>query len=167
MFTMLMLFAQRPNFNTGPNPGDAAAGGAMLAGQLCACGFELIVLALIFASWWKIFDKAGEPGWAAIVPIYNMIVMCRIAGKPEWWVLLLLIPFVNFVIGILVMIGLAENFGKSGAFAVGLILLGIVFLPILAFGDAQFQGPGGGGGNYGRRRSRRRDDYDDEDEDEG
>jgi hypothetical protein len=166
---MLMLFAQRPNFNTGPNPGDAAAAGAMMVMNLCICGFELLLFAVIIASWWKIFDKAGEPGWASIVPIYNMVVMCRVAGKPEWWVLLLLIPFVNFVIAILVMIGLAENFGKSGAFAIGLILLGFVFLPILAFGDAQFQGAGGGGGgNYGSRRRRRsrRDDYDDDDDED-
>src|SRR5262245_11744438 len=75
--------------------------------------FMLIWLGLavaVIAGIWKTFTKAGEPGWAAIVPIYNMIVMLKIAGKPVWWVVLLLIPFVNFIVFIMVCISLAENF---------------------------------------------------------
>lgn len=105
--------------------------------------FGLVYLAfivLIIVSLWKIFTKAGEPGWAAIVPIYNAIVLLKIAGKPWWWLLLFIIPFVNLVIGILVMISLAKNFGKGGGFGVGLALLGFIFFPILAFGDARYQG---------------------------
>ena len=99
----------------------------------------LALLAFIIAGVWKTFTKAGEPGWAAIIPIYNVIVLCRIAGKPEWWVLLFLIPIVNFVVAILVAVGVAENFGKSALFGLGLAFLGFIFYPILGFGDAQYR----------------------------
>jgi hypothetical protein len=96
------------------------------------------ILVLMIASQWKIFTKAGKPGWACIVPIYNIVVLLEIVKKPTWWVILFLIPIVNFVILILIMIELAKAFGKDGGFAAGLILLGVVFLPILAFGDAKY-----------------------------
>ncbi len=101
-------------------------------------GAAFIILMIV--SVWKVFVKAGEPGWASIVPIYNAIVYLKIAGKPLWWIILLIIPFVNFIILILVALGLAKNFGKSGGFGIGLLLLGFIFLPILAFGDAKFVG---------------------------
>ena len=85
----------------------------------------------------KVFDKAGEPGWAAIVPIYNFIVMLRIAGKPGWWILLMLIPGVNLIIMIIAMIALAARFGKGTGFGLGLAFLPPIFLPMLAWGDAQ------------------------------
>lgn len=99
----------------------------------------LAFIVLIIASFWRIFDKAGRPGWAAIVPIYNAIVLLQVSGKPWWWIILMLIPFVNIIIIILVYLGLARNFGKGTGFAIGLMLLGIIFFPILAFGDAQYQ----------------------------
>lgn len=108
-----------------------------------AIGF-LIWLALvvfIIATGWKIFTKAGKPGWASIIPIYNVIVLLEICGRPIWWILLCLIPCVNFVIGIILAVDLAKSFGKEVAFAIGLILLPIVFYPILAFGSAQYLGP--------------------------
>ncbi|MDE0865185.1 MAG: DUF5684 domain-containing protein [Rubripirellula sp.] len=113
----------------------AAAGGFGL--------FMLIYFALIIVwivGMWKTFDKAGKPGWAAIVPIYNMIVMLEVAGKPLWWILLLFIPLVNFVIVILIYLEVAERFGKGGGFAVGLIFLPFIFFPMLGFGDATYQG---------------------------
>lgn len=97
-------------------------------------------LALMIASMWKVFTKAGQPGWASIVPIYNAIVLFKIIGKPAWWVVLMLIPLVNFVVSIIATIALAKSFGKGGGFAAGLILLPFVFMPMLAFGDAQYQG---------------------------
>ena len=103
----------------------------------------LVFIILMVVCLWKIFSKAGEPGWASIVPIYNIVVMLKISGKPWWWLLLLFIPFVNFIIMILAMLGLAKNFGKGGGFAVGLVFLGFIFFPILAFGDARFQGQKG------------------------
>ncbi len=101
-------------------------------------GLLFVVVAIV--SLWKIFTKAGQPGWASIIPIYNAYILCKIAGKPGWWVILFLIPLVNFVIAIIVFIGLAQAFGKSAGFGIGLALLGIIFLPILAFGDARYQG---------------------------
>lgn len=89
---------------------------------------------------WKIFTKAGKPGWAAIVPIYNLIVLLEIAGKPLWFIVLFFIPFANFVALILVAIGVAQAFGKSTGFGLGLAFLGPIFYPMLAFGDATYQG---------------------------
>jgi hypothetical protein len=93
---------------------------------------------VVIAGMWKVFVKAGEPGWAAIVPIYNIIVMLKIAGKPVWWIVLFLIPVVSFVIAILVAISLAQRFGKSTGFGVGLAFLPFVFYPMLGFGDATY-----------------------------
>ena len=99
-----------------------------------------LFLVLIVAGW-KIFTKAGKPGWAALVPIYNMIVFLEVVGKPLWWIVLMLIPGVNFVVSIILCLALAERFGKGAGFAIGLVLLGFVFLPILAFGDAEYSSP--------------------------
>lgn len=104
-----------------------------------------VILALAFtvfiiACLWKVFVKAGQPGWACLVPIYNYYILCKIAGKPGWWLVLLIIPFVNFVIAIIICIALAEKFGKGTGFGIGLALLGIIFFPILAFGDAKYHG---------------------------
>ena len=99
----------------------------------------LAVFVFYIASMWQVFEKAGKPGWASVVPIYNTIVLLQISGKPGWWVLLYLIPVVNIVIAIIATLGLARNFGKGTGFAVGLILLGFIFFPILAWGDAQYQ----------------------------
>ena len=117
-------------------------GGGGIFGML----FMLIWLALVvavIAGAWKMFAKAGEPGWAVLVPIYNLIVLMKIAGKPAWWFLLLLIPLVGIVVSIMVCISLAENFGKSTGFGIGLALLGFIFVPILGFGDAVYQGGAG------------------------
>jgi hypothetical protein len=99
---------------------------------------ELAIAVVVIAGMWKVFVKAGEPGWAAIVPIYNIIVMLKIAGKPVWWIVLFLIPVVSFVIAILVAISLAQRFGKSTGFGVGLAFLPFVFYPMLGFGDATY-----------------------------
>lgn len=105
-------------------------------------GFMVVWLAIVLlmvASLWKVFVKAGEPGWAAIVPIYNLYILLKIAGKPAWWIILMLIPFVNFIVFIIACIALAERFGKGAGFGVGLGLLGVIFFPILGFGDAQYR----------------------------
>ena len=110
----------------------AALGGFLF--MLSAIGIFLIVCQ------WKIYTKAGKPGWACLIPIYNIVVLLEIVRKPIWWLILMLIPVVNVVIVILIMIELAKVFGKDGGFTVGLILLPIVFYPILAFGNAQYIG---------------------------
>jgi hypothetical protein len=109
--------------------------------------FLIIMLAVavaLIASLWKVYAKAGQPGWAAIVPIYNCVVLLKIVGKPIWWLILLLIPFVNFVILIIVYLALAKSFGKGAGFGIGLVLLGFIFFPILGFGDAKYLGPPSG-----------------------
>ena len=107
--------------------------------------FYLAFTILILAAWWKIFTKAGQPGWACIIPIYNLYVWCKIVGRPWWWILLMLIPFVNFIIAIILLIDLAKSFGKGVGFGIGLLLLSVIFFPILGFGSAQYQGPTAGG----------------------
>ena len=120
----------------------AQAGGTQEIPQVSpiAVIFGLAVWVFIIASLWKVFTKAGQPGWACLIPIYNIYIMCKIAGKPGWWLLLMLIPFVNFIIAIMLCIAIAEKFGKGTGFGIGLALLGIIFFPILAFGDARYQG---------------------------
>jgi len=101
----------------------------------------LIVAVVLIVAWWKIFTKAGKPGWTALIPIYNVIVMLQVVGRPVWWIILFLIPVVNFIIGIIVFLDLAKSFGKSTGFGIGLILLNMIFVLILAFGDAEYKGP--------------------------
>lgn len=106
----------------------------------------VIYLAIIIfpiVAMWIIFTKAGESGWAAIVPLFNISVLLEIVGKLWWWLLLMLIPIVNIVLLIMVYHQLSLSFGKDVGFTIGLILLGFIFLPILAFGDAKYVGPGG------------------------
>ena len=100
----------------------------------------LLVAVLVIAGLWKVFTKAGKPGWAAIIPIYNLIVLLQIAGKPVWWFLLLFIPVVNIVIMVLIWMGVAKAFGKGTGFALGLLFLSPIFVPILGFGDAKYVG---------------------------
>ena len=101
---------------------------------------ELALLVLIIAALWRIFTKAGQPGWAALIPFYNLYVLLQVAGKPGWWLILMLIPLVNLVILIITLSALATKFGKGVGFTIGLILLPIVFYPILGFGGAKYQG---------------------------
>ena len=102
---------------------------------------DIVLIVLMIASMWKVFTKAGKPGWAAIVPFYNIIVLLEIVGRPWWWLLLMFVPLLNFVIAIIVYIDLAKSFGKGVGFAIGLLLLPFIFFPILAFGDAEYLGP--------------------------
>ncbi|HVB65364.1 MAG TPA: DUF5684 domain-containing protein [Nitrolancea sp.] len=100
----------------------------------------IAVIVVEIAAVWRVFTKAGQPGWAAIIPIYNTVIFMRIVGRPGWWTILTFIPGVNIIVGIVVALDLAKVFGKSGAFAVGLIFLSAIFLPILGFGSARYQG---------------------------
>ncbi len=121
--------------------------------------YALVMLAIgVFQiiCWWKVFAKAGKPGWAAIVPIYNLVVLIQVAKKPTWWILWFFLPSIFammievaplialilvvvsvitlLVIVILLQVGLAKAFGQGGGFAAGLIFLNIIFMAILAFG---------------------------------
>lgn len=118
---------------------QTSSGGGL--GAIIGLIIYLAVVVFVIAGFWKTFVKAGQPGWAAIVPIYNMVVMLNIAGKPVWWIVLLLIPFVNFIMIIMIMIAFAKSFGKSTGYGIGCALLGFIFIPILGFGDAKYIGP--------------------------
>jgi hypothetical protein len=113
--------------------GGGGAGGAVVS------IVYLVVLILVLAGIWKSFAKAGQPGWASIIPIYNLVVLLQIAGKPIWWILLMLIPIVNLIVAIMVMVAVAQKFGKGAGFGLGLAFLGFIFWPILGFGDATYQ----------------------------
>ena len=120
---------------------DADSGGGVgVVGLVIMLAF----IALMIASGWKIFTKAGRPGWASIIPIYNTIVVLGMVGKPWWWIIGFMIPFVNFILAIVLSVLLAKVFGKGIGFAIGLILLPFVFAPILAFGDATYTAPAEG-----------------------
>lgn len=118
------------------------ASGGFLAGL--GMGLILLYVALIvfiLAVMWKVYTKAGKPGWAAIIPIYNTIVLLEIVGRPIWWFFLMLIPFVNIIFAIIVTNDLAKSFGKEVGWTIGLILLPFIFYPMLAFGSAKYSGP--------------------------
>ena len=117
--------------------GDAVATGLGLVGSLV----WLAIIIVVIVAMWKVFTKAGQPGWGILIPIYNAYLLCKIAGKPGWWVLLMFIPLVNIVVAILVSIGVAANFGKGSGFGIGLAFLGLIFYPILAYSDASYGPP--------------------------
>ena len=98
------------------------------------------IVILMIAAMWKVFTKAGQPGWGCLIPIYNLYIMCKIAGRPGWWVILMFIPLVNLIIIIILVIDIAKSFGKGVGFGIGLLLLPFIFYPILGFGSAQYQG---------------------------
>lgn len=118
---------------------ESGDGGGGLIGGIGML-FFLAVFVLVIAGMWKVFTKAGKPGWACIIPIYNVIVLLQIAKRPVWWFLLFLVPVVNFIIIIVVSIDIAKAFGKGAGFGLGLAFLGPIFYPILGFSDAAYTG---------------------------
>ena len=103
--------------------------------------FALPFISIYTISGWKIFDKASKPGWAILIPIYNVIVFFEIINRPLWWLIFLVIPIVNLIIHVIVHIDLAKSFRKDVGFGIGLAFLSIIFYPILAFGNAQYLFP--------------------------
>jgi hypothetical protein len=149
--TLLAIFAAKdvPDVDTG-----------MLAwlcgGMGIACVLMFLVVALVpLVGVCKVFAKAGQPAWAALVPIYNVYILCEIVRKPEWFIMTL-IPCIGLYWGVLLCLETAKVFGKEPGFGIGLMLLGFVFWPILGFGDAQYMGG---------RKKKRRSSVSDEDDD--
>jgi hypothetical protein len=101
----------------------------------------LAICVLMIVSVWKVFTKANRPGWACLIPIYNFIVLLEILKRPWWWMFLLFIPIVNLGFALLMCIDLAKAFGKGMGFGFGILLLGFIFYPILAFGNARYMDP--------------------------
>jgi Family of unknown function (DUF5684) len=124
------------------SPGDSSSpsdsGSAIV--PIVFIGAMFLASFILIAGYWRLFTKAGKPGWAILIPIYNAIVMQQISGKPLWWILLYFVPIVNIVIAVICLFALAENFGKGKGYALGMLFLPWVFVPMLAFSDAQFVG---------------------------
>jgi len=114
-----------------------------LATGLMIYGLVYLVLAVVaLVAGWKVFSKANQAGWKILIPIYNAYIVLKIVGRPGWWLLLFLIPFVNIIISVIIAIDLAKSFGKSEAFGiVALFLFSLIGYLILAFGDAKYVGP--------------------------
>lgn len=102
-------------------------------GPLIALGLVSLIL---IVSLWKIYKKAGKPGWASIVPIYNVIVLLQMSGLPLWYLVLYIIPFVNIFAIFKTYIELAHKFGKSTGFGVSTVFFGVICFPILAFSES-------------------------------
>lgn len=129
------LITPAPTYTT-----TSADGGGM---SVILLVLYLAVLVVVIAGMWKTFSKAGRPGWAAIIPIYNIYTLVKVASRPGWWVLLFFIPLVNIVMSIIVSLDVAKAFGKSELFGIfGLWLFGFIGYPILGFGDAAYKGSG-------------------------
>ena len=116
-------------------------------GALMAFGAGYILFMIVAWAFYgfcmgKVFEKAGKPMWAGFVPLYNYIVMLEIVGRPIWWFILLLIPFVNFVVLIILMMDMAKSFGKDAVFGILLFLFSFIMLPVMAFSsDIKYVGP--------------------------
>lgn len=122
-------------------PYESVETGGLMAAMGALAFVYFAVILLILVSMWKIFVKAGKPGWAAIVPIYNMIVLLEIVNKPIWWFIMFFIPLVNLIFIIMTYNELSKSFGQGVGTTVLLILLPFVGFPMLAFGDAQYTRP--------------------------
>jgi hypothetical protein len=140
--TMLQQFAQTYSYSFQNTNTNSSLSGGVIAAIVIA---SLILAIFFIIVMWRVFKKAGRPGWAAIIPIYNTWVLFEISGKPGWWVLLSFIPFVGslvlLVLYIIAMLELAKRFSKSTVFAVfGLIIFSFIGFIMLAFGDAKYKG---------------------------
>ncbi|MDR9402035.1 MAG: DUF5684 domain-containing protein [Halothece sp. Uz-M2-17] len=100
---------------------------------------QLIIFILLIAGNWMVFVKAGQPGWAILIPFYNVYVTLKIAGRPGWWLILLFIPLVNLIF-IIIPFDIAGKFGKGVGYGLGLLFLPFIFYPVLGFGHASYRG---------------------------
>lgn len=101
-----------------------------------------IVMITLLSGMWKMFEKGGIPGILGLIPIVNFFFFAKLAGKPTWWGLLFFIPVVNVVVMIIILIEIAERFGRGTGTALGLIFLTAIFFCILGFGSAKYSKPG-------------------------
>lgn len=120
---------------------DASTGSTNTGVNLVTTIIWLVVLIFYLAAEWRIFSKAGKPGWAVIIPIYNVFVFLQVIGRPWWWIILFLIPLVNIIFIVLALHDLSKSFGHGVGFTLGLVFLGFIFIPILGFGGSQYVGP--------------------------
>lgn len=117
---------------------DSGVSGGELAAYIIIGGALFIFMV---AAMWKVFKKAGRPGWAAIIPIYNTYITIKIAGKSGWWLLAFFIPFINIVAVVYIFYNFAKVFGKGVGYTLLLIFLPIIAWPMLAWGSAKYKKP--------------------------
>ena len=117
--------------------GSAAAAGAAGISTLVSLAIAILEVVAI----WRLFSRAGQPGWASIIPIYNTIVMLHVTGKSGWWLLGLFVPLLNIFVYCRMMVNMAQVFGRGVGFGIGNIFLPFIFLPILAFSNSPYVGP--------------------------
>jgi hypothetical protein len=132
----ISVFAQRRS--------DAYDAGVFAGGMCCCFFFPLMILGMfvpMMIGMYKVYEKAGQPGWAALVPFYNMIILVKIVGQDDMRWLFYLIPIAGIIFYAQDLITLAQCFGKDSGFAIGMLLLAPVFWPILGFGDARYTPP--------------------------
>jgi len=149
---MLDLLAQTYTYTTSYDTSSKSGGIAALFGGAFLIVW-LVVLVVTVIGMWKVFEKAGKPGWAAIIPIYNYWVLAEIAGRPGWLALVFLIAWIPIVgglaalvVSVIISIDVAKSFGKDPVYAILLILLPFIGYPMLGFGDAKYVGAGGKAG---------------------
>ena len=143
MFSGLQTVAQATSdYSTYSSTTDSSTDAAIaLAVMTPLLLFFLVFTILSIIGMWKMFTKAGKPGWAALIPIYNMVVWCQIVGRPAWWVVLLFIPGVNVVISVILCLDLAKAFGKDTLYGILIYLFQPIMFMVLGFGKDQYVGP--------------------------
>lgn len=134
LHTLLQTFGQTYTYSA-PTTSSSSS---MSPGFWAAAAVLIVVMVV---TMWKIFTKAGKPGWAALIPIYNTVVLLNVVGRPVWWILLFFVPVVNIIVGIVVYYDLVKAFGKGVGYLLLLLFLPIIGFPMLAFGDAKYQKP--------------------------
>ncbi len=115
-----------------------------LLGTIFIVVFSIVILPItimMVIALWKIFEKADKPGWAVLVPIYDLAVLFQIVGRPWWYIFLMLIPGAQIVLWGIVAINLARVFDKNWAFGLGIFLIPFIFVPILGLGKAVYMSP--------------------------
>lgn len=124
---------------------DDTAGAAEMGVIAAEIGVMIItylaLIILMIVGCWKVYVKANQPGWGCIIPVYNVIVWLQVIGRPLWWIVLLLIPIVGIVFFVIVCLDMAKSFGKGAGYGIGIFFLPFIFLPMLGFGSARYQGP--------------------------
>ncbi len=101
----------------------------------------IIVAAFYFFCAWRLYSKGNQPAWGFLVPFLNLYLLIKMVGKPDWWILLFMVPFVNIIMGIMLIHNISKSFGHGTGFTLGLIFLGPIFYPILALGSSKYVGP--------------------------
>jgi hypothetical protein len=132
-----------PNIAQALVPLQNGGGGGGIGGIIALLVYIAIIVVVI-AGMWKAFEKAGQPGWGAIIPIYNVYLMIKISDNDWWWLILFFIPIIQFIAVFKISIDVAKQFGQGLGFGLGLAILSFIFWPLLGFGDYQHQGGSGG-----------------------